>query len=220
MVKVYEQLEKLHSGLKDYAATIVNIVIILLTTGIEQLTSAAVYRCPCVELSQLDPGCKPNRTDTECVQRLNLGYGVAFIFAPAFSLFIFSAAANPRLWKLITGYWYKNSRKGKKQQNGKVQNQQNLTKNENDEQGRKIRHIIVTYLRILVKSLLSPLTWICIALIEGRYLACAITILPYRIGGDSGFENCEKVKGTVHKGRPHLNLKKLTPSPLSKKCPH
>jgi len=167
-----KDIERLYKGLKDYAGTVINIVVVLITGGIEQLTSAAIYRCPCVDLSQLGPGCKPNDTGifTKCAQRLNFGYGFAFIFAPAFALFVFSAAANPALWKSVTGYCHKPEKR-------RI----------------RVRDMTVTYCSILIQSLISPVTWISIALFDGNYLACAITTLPYTIGEGEDYENCEQV---------------------------
>jgi len=49
---VSKELGRLYKGLKDYAGTVANTSVVLITGGVEQLTSAAIYRCPCVELSQ------------------------------------------------------------------------------------------------------------------------------------------------------------------------
>ena len=164
------ELNKAFKKIKEYSGTATKTGIVFATGGIEQITTVAIYRCPCVEPSQLSPGCNTTSNSLRCSQQLNYGYGFAFIIAPAFALFIFSAAANPKLWKSITGCCFK-SEKYKK---GVLQTS-------------------VTFTTILMNSLLFPCTWICIALLDGQYLACAITALPYRIGSNNETEDCEDV---------------------------
>ena len=164
------QLGKSFKSLKDYTGALTNTSIVLVTGGLQQLTTIAVYRCPCVEPSSLGPGCNATSVSVECSQLLNYSYGAAFIFAPAFALFVFSAASNPKLWKSITGCMKRS-----------------------EEYQRGVRDTTFTFLTVLLQSLISPLTWICIALLDGKYLACSITTLPYRIGENTDFENCEEV---------------------------
>ena len=169
-----KELSKAYKGIKEYAGTVANTTIVLVTGGIEQITTVAIYRCPCVEPSKLSPGCNTTAHSLGCSQQLNFGYGFAFLIAPAIALFIFSASANPQLWKSITGCCFKS----KKYRRG-------------------FGETSVTFTTILIQSLVSPCTWVCIALIDGQYLACAITALPYRTGANTEFEDCEAVSSTV-----------------------
>ena len=165
-----DQLGAAFKSLKDYAGTFLNASIVLVTGGLQQLTTISVFRCPCVEPSSLGPERNDTSISIACSQLLNHSYGIAFILAPAFALFIFSAASNPILWKSITGCM-KRSKKHQERACGTT----------------------FTFVTILLQSLISPSTWICIALLDGKYLACSITTLPYRIGENTDFANCDEV---------------------------
>jgi len=165
------ELNKAYKNIKEYSGTVANTTIVLVTSGIEQITTVAIYRCPCVEPSQLGTGCNETSNSLTCSQSLNKTYGFSYIFAPAFALFIFSAAANPKLWKSITGCCHKSK-----------------------EYSQGVRDATATFITILIQALVSPFTWICIAFLDGQYLACALTPLPYRIGtGDKEYIDCEEV---------------------------
>ena len=163
------QLTKVTKGLKDYAGTATNVIIVLGTTGIEQITTVVVYRCPCVEPSQLGPGCNETNFSFQCSRTLNYSYGFAFIFAPAVAFYIFSVAASPKMWKVLTGCGGKAAK-------------------------HKLGTLSATWtiFSILIGAFVSPVTWVCIALIDGRFLACAITPLPYLLG-TSRQPSCEDV---------------------------
>ena len=166
------QLSKIYKTTKDYAGTLTNSTIIAVTVGIEQLTTLAAYRCPCVNPADVVPNCRNTTVyDLSCGQRLNVGYGFAFILAPAFALFVFSLAAQPKVWKVLTGCFRKSR-----------------------EHKRDVKDTSETLFLCFCKSLISPFTWISVALIDGRYLACSLTPLPYEIGEkDSRYSSCQKV---------------------------
>ena len=166
-----KQFSSLYKTLKEYSGVISNSAIVLATTGLQQITTVTVYRCPCVELSSLGEGCNTSRYSPSCTQQLNYGYGLSYLIAPAFALLIFTFAANPNLWKSITGCVGKSS-----------------------QYKRKTPDASWTLVSIFAQSLISPATWICIALIDGRYLACSVTALPYDVGfNGSTYANCEAV---------------------------
>ena len=167
------QVTKAYKSLKEYAGTAANAGIIIVTGGVEQITTVVIYRCPCVEPKMLGPGCNETQTSLSCSQALNFGYGFSFIFAPAFALFIFSVAASPKLWKIVTGCTKK------------------VEKHKEDAQT-----ISWTLSSIIFGAFISPVTWVCIALVDGQYLACSITPLPYRLGANN-FETCEDVSALI-----------------------
>jgi len=167
------QLAALYKVIKEYGGTITNSAIILGTTAVQQLVTLAVYRCPCVEPSALGPECTGasiTERPSYCFQQLNRGYGLAYIIAPAIALYIFGIAANPNLWKSTTGCIGKSV-----------------------EYKRGTTAVLLTLLGILSRAVISPITWICIALIDGRYLACSVTIIPYDIGNNGTYSSCEAV---------------------------
>ena len=165
-----KSLGSIFKGLKDYSGTVANTSVVIATGGVEQITTIAIYRCPCVEPSQLSPGCNETSYSLACSQLLNYSYGISFILAPAFALLVFSAAANPKLWKSMTGCC-----------------------NRSEKYRRGVGETAFTLTTIMLQSLVSPITWICIALVDGQYLACAITTSPYRFDSEDGIENCEDV---------------------------
>ena len=172
--KMAAQAKALYKTLKEYSGTISNSAIILGTTGVQQLTTLAVYRCPCVDPSVLGPGCEISSSGADrtpdCLQQLNYGYGLSYIIAPAIALYIFSIAASPNLWKSITGCIGKSA-----------------------EFRRATTDASWTLLTIFSQGLISPITWVCIALIDGRYLACSLTILPYDVGPSRTYNTCNAV---------------------------
>ena len=165
-----QQIANFLKGLKDYAGTAANTGIVLATGGIQQIATVALYRCPCVEPSLLAPGCDKTMSSLSCTRLLNVSYGFFFIFAPAFALFTFSISASPKLWKIITGCCKKEK------------------KNVED-----FQTVSSTFAIISIRSLVSPATWVIIALLDGRYLACASTPLPYLIGTNGRYATCEDV---------------------------
>ena len=165
-----QQIAKSLKGLKDYAGTAANAGIVLATGGIEQIATIALYRCPCVEPPLLAPGCNKTMSSLSCTRLLNVNYGFSFIFAPAFALFAFSIAASPKLWKIITGCCKKTERLQEDCQT-----------------------VSWTLASISIRGLVSPGAWVCIALLDGRYLACALTPLPYLIGINGRYATCEDV---------------------------
>ena len=165
-----QQIVKSLKGLKDYAGTAANAGIVLATGGIEQIATVALYRCPCVKPSLLGPGCNETMSSLSCTKLLNAGYGFSFIFAPAFALFAFGIAASPKLWKIITGCGTK------------------IEKFQED-----CQTVSWTLCSISLRGLVSPVTWMCIALLDGRYLACSLTPLPYVIGTNGHYKTCEDV---------------------------
>ena len=162
----------LYKSLKDYTGTISNSVIVLATTGLQQLTTLAVYRCPCVEPSNLGEDCENQSAEraSTCFQRLNFNYGLAYIIAPAIALYLFSIAASPNFWKSITGCVGKSA-----------------------QYKRATTDASWTLLAIFSQAVVAPVTWVCIALIDGRYLACSITIQPYDIGPEGKYSSCNQV---------------------------
>ncbi|XP_076824774.1 calcium homeostasis modulator protein 6-like [Clavelina lepadiformis] len=168
-----KQLGTLAKTLKDYSGVIASTGIVAVTGAIEQLVTLASYRCPCVSLAELGPNC----TDVlltesgRCSNLLNIGYGLSFIIAPAIGLFLFGMVSNPKMWKTCTGFINKIKRFK-----------------------RDWVEILKTVSQIAAKATIAPITWVAIALLDGRFLACAITPLPYDIGRPtSQYDNCEKV---------------------------
>ena len=163
---ILDHFSKLLKTIREHTGTFSKLFIVLLTTGIEQLISVAVYKCPCEDSTSIDPSCPTTTYSFACTKELNRWYGLVFIFIPALVLFIFSISASPKFWKIITGRCYK---------------LEAFKKSELE--------TAWTLLKICCKALIAPSTWVCIALLDGRYLACAITPLPYA-DLESG---CEKV---------------------------
>ena len=166
-----KQLSSFYKSIKDYTGTVVYTSIVILTTGLQQLSTLAIYQCPCVDPSSLDQNCRNVSTYSfSCTKNFNLGYGLAFILAPALALFVFSVSASPKFWKVITGRCHK---------------LQAYKRTEFE--------TAWTLIAIFSQALIAPATWVCIALIDGKFLACAITPLPYDVGPESGIPSCKKV---------------------------
>ena len=166
-----KQLGTFYKSIKDYTGTLTNTFIVFVTIGLQQVSTVAIYQCPCVDPSSLDQNCRNVSTYSfACTKDLNRGYGLAFILAPALALFVFSVSASPKFWKVLTGRFHKLK-----------------TYKRTDFE------TAWTLFAIFSQALIAPATWVCIALIDGRYLACAITPLPYDVGPESRIPSCEKV---------------------------
>lgn len=165
-----KQLSELAKKAGDYAGTAANTGIALATVGIEQLTTVAVYRCPCVSSKEL--GCNVSQIGSaKCAHNLNLGYGLSFIIAPAIALFVFGMISNPKMWKLLTGCNHKEKMKK-----------------------RSCMFFAWTLMEVAGNALIAPVTWVAIALLDGRFYACAVTTLPYDVEhASASFASCEAV---------------------------
>lgn len=157
--------------LKKYSSSLGKISVVLITGGFERITSVAIYRCPCVNPFQLEKNCKNfSEFSSSCTVSLNFWYGLSLILAPAFALFVFSILAQPRIWKCVVGF----CKKDPEHKRSKVE-------------------VFRTVILVIMKALISPATWICIALIDGKYLACMLTALPYDVGSMGSSKTCQTV---------------------------
>jgi len=158
--------------LGDYTGTAINSGIVAVTTGIEQLTTLATYRCPCVSRAQVS-NCTnvQSLSSVRCAVLLNYFYGLSFIIVPAIGLFVFGMVSNPRMWKSLTGIC-----------------------NKPKDTRRSWSQACSTFVGISGKAFIAPVTWVVVALLDGRYYACAATALPYDVDRVSAtYKNCEVV---------------------------
>ncbi|XP_039271874.2 calcium homeostasis modulator protein 6-like isoform X2 [Styela clava] len=81
-------------------------------------------------------------------------YGLVYLVVPAVVLLILGYALNSSTWRLFTG----------------------ICKRSTNSFGKMGCYITF---QILMRSLVAPVSWICIALLDGKYYACAMTSQPY-----------------------------------------
>ena len=156
--------------LKKFKGSVVRVTIALLTGGIHQLSTLLVYRCPCVDLIQLPPRCRNDIQlgSAQCALTFNFLYGISFVIAPAVGLFFLGFALQPTTWNAITGWLQRKHREW--------------------------RHLSALLCKVTGRALISPVTWICITMIDGERLSCAITPLPYDVGGGGAtYSSCREV---------------------------
>ena len=148
--------------------------IALLTAATQQAITAITFRCPCVHYNETTSDCRLvilGLENAQCVQPLNFYYGLSFVYGPAVALFVLGLVIQSTLWEIITGWCYRTE-----QYQGSCKTFMKNTK------------------KILGCALLSPLTWIVVALIDGRHVACAFTPLPYDAGDTlSTYADCFEV---------------------------
>nr|XP_039272267.1 calcium homeostasis modulator protein 6-like [Styela clava] len=165
-------------SLTQFKGTALNTGIAVLTVVLEEVLNRAVYYCPCVTPSELgDCFSTSNSINSsfKCTAEINHTYGLSYIFGPAIALFFFMAASSPRLWKTLTGCCNKDK----------------------DSRRRKDR-VLWTFIEIFGRALIAPVTWVCFALLDGRYYACAVTPLPYDIGKTGHqYSSCTEVAKAV-----------------------
>ena len=152
---LYEQISEVTSNYKN---AIFNSAAIIFTGGVGRLTSLITFRCPCVEPNELPKTCyNPTaQRNYACMSFLNFSYGLAFVIAPAIGFFALGLLLKQKLWKALTGHRYK----------------QHTESHER-------RKFYGTVFGMVTKSLLYPGSWISLALLDGEFLACALTTLPY-----------------------------------------
>ena len=154
----------------NYKYTVFNAVAVLFTSGIQQITTLVTFKCPCVDPIQLPENCK-NTTEhrsIRCMTLLNYFYGMSFIIAPAVGFFVFGLVLKQKLWKAVTGHRYKD--KTEKLERSKYYG---------------------TILTAMIKSLIYPASWISAALLDGDFLACALTSMPYDL--QNSYSSCWNV---------------------------
>ncbi|NXM92309.1 CAHM6 protein, partial [Oenanthe oenanthe] len=107
----------------------------LLMAVIEQIFSSVLFQCPCNSAFE------------------NMLYGLSFLLAPAFILFLIGYMVNAEMWLLLTGkcsqenHWQCSS-------------------------GRTCAYLC-QLLQVTAKALVAPLAWIAVALLRANYYECA-----------------------------------------------
>lgn len=150
--------------MKSFSVSTTNTFIALGIIGIEQIFKVAAYKCPCL-------------VDGGKGQALgNRVYGLVFLLVPALVLFVLGFALSPTTWRLLTGIWKREKKKNTRKHEEKHKKGQKNT--------RKL--LCCTLLIIMMRSCVAPISWICIALLDGHYYACAMVKTPYS-------ESCEVV---------------------------
>lgn len=159
--------EKVLSLAHNYKNSAFNSLAILFTGSAQQITRLITFTCPCIEDKDLPDRC---RSETgykrfACMNSNNFVYGMTFIFAPAVIFFIIGLVLKENFWKAVTGHKYK--KKTEKYERPKYWS---------------------TVFRAFVKSLIYPITWVSLALLDGEFLACSLTSLPYDM--ENSYEDC------------------------------
>lgn len=99
----------------------------------------------------------------------NMLYGSAFLLAPAFILFLLGVMVNPRIWRLLTGKC-------------SSQHLQGITWG-------TCACFCQVFLPVTAKALVSPLTWIAVALLGADFYECAASgssLIQSRFCKDNG----------------------------------
>ena len=172
----FAQVPKGLSCKNTFGKSASKVIIAAVTGAAHQVITSVTFHCPCVDLSDLETGCSSNidpkvSPTSQCSQLLNFGYGLIYVAGPAVALFFLGLALQTNFWKLVTGC------------------EQMLARFP-----RKRRYMCKSMVEIIWRAFLSPLTWICFALFDGRHFACAYTSLPYDVGNPgSMYANCQQV---------------------------
>ena len=166
--------EQLSEVTLNYKNAIFNSVAIAFTSGFGKLTSYLTFRCPCVDPKALPKTClnAADYRDFACMNSTNFAYGLSFVVAPAIAFFVLGLLLKQKLWKALTGHRYK-------------------APTETHEK----RKFCETVLGMAFKSLIYPATWISLALLDGQFLACALTAVPYDL--KNSYKNCWTVSYCV-----------------------
>jgi len=155
----------------SFVKSVVSVVIASITAAAQQLTTLGSYRCPCVSVANL-PNCTSAALGSSaCSRQLNFAYGISFMLAPAMVLFLFGVAANPHMWKTMTGLFWKTAK-----------------------QRREKTEVCVSVMRVFATASIAPITWVTVALLDGRFYACATTSLPYDVHRQGAvYKDCDAV---------------------------
>ena len=167
-------MRNIWNHLKANIGSWLSVIIALGTAGIHEIVIKTSFHCPCVEPAHLPRNeCaseEPGLFSMSCTTRLNFFYGISFLIGPAVAFFLLGLALQSTMWRVVTG-WCKRS-----------------------SQYQGTFHTLWRKAgRIIGIALVSPVTWICIALIDGSHMACAFTPLPYNVGTGAEYSNCFEV---------------------------
>nr|XP_026693716.1 calcium homeostasis modulator protein 6-like isoform X1 [Ciona intestinalis] len=102
--------------------------------------------------------CTRNSTSATLIPGVseNAIYGGVYIIVPAIALFILGIAMNQKTWKLMTGCARRHQAAARGYKAG-----------------------CATLMEILMQAMVAPCAWIAIAMLDGKYYACATTVQPF-----------------------------------------
>ena len=202
--------------LSSYSVAAQVILAVSAVAGINQIIEVASFKCPCVMEVDLNLTCKSH--GNFCPTANKAIYSYLFIFGPAAILFILSFMVNKIFLRKITGCCPAKDEslcfsfvedKGenaahKKQNNSGNQDREPLNgQMQKKKSNKKIKSFFFSSVvnpfssscifRILCFAFIAPFSWIILSLIDGEYLACALTSLPYSFRPGQACQNTTNV---------------------------
>ena len=185
--------------------------------GINQLIEVAAFECPCIMEADLNLTCE-SYLSSFCPLRDKALYSYLFVFGPASILFLLGFMVNKKFWKKITGCRCSSAKKiccciKKKRRYASREGESNPgTSNAaspNEEKStiwKKLKNCDCSIFSTLGYALIAPMSWILLSLIDGEYLACGLTSLPYSFGPEEACQNTTNVS-TADSYNPPINVK-------------
>ncbi|CAK8695824.1 unnamed protein product [Clavelina lepadiformis] len=137
-----------------------NVLVLASTIGVNQVIKLIAFKCPCISKSELDAG------------HTNYWYGMAYFFAPAVVLFLIGIILHLDTWKWLTGCCRR------------LHHSVNFSRKD---------HSIAACLsmsKVMGVALLLSSAWVSVSLLDGDFMACALTPLPYNF---STLQSCDDI---------------------------
>ena len=159
-----QRFQSFSSSLAFRSGTVQSVIAAGIVAGVNQLLERVSFECPCAMEGNLN--C--SSATFFCPTRDRYLYGSMFLFGPAVLLLFLGFSVNWRFWKEITGCFRSQKSSSEKETNRK--------------------RLFFKFCKAFGFVMITPLTWIILSLLDGDYLACALTALPYSF---SEGQNCE-----------------------------
>ena len=185
--------------LSSHLTTVQKVLTVAAVAGINQLIQAAAFECPCIMEADLKLTCKSN---LNCPVREKTIYCCLLAFGPATILLLLGFMVNEKFRRYITGCCCSSEKNIccciEKERRDPPRADQGNPETSNAESPSEENNIVRKRLKICVLSIpcfaiIGPLSWIILSLIDGEYLACGLTSLPYSFGHEQTCQNTTNV---------------------------
>ena len=192
-----ENFKNAATFLSFHSTAVQSVLKVSAVAGINQIIKVTAFQCPCIMEADLKLTCNSSLRSF-CPRRDKAEYSYLFIFGPAVILFMLGFMVNEEMWRNVTGCCScsaKNIHFSNTRNYGSLSNQSNpctsnaLSPSEENNTVWKKQKNCPSALRISGFAFIAPLSWILLCFIDGEYLACALTSLPYSFKPNQTCEN-------------------------------
>ena len=190
--------------LSSHSTAVQSVLTVAAVAGINQLIEVAAFECPCIMEADLNLTCE-SYLSSFCPLRDKATYSYLFVFGPASILLFLGFMLNKKFWRTITGCCCssannicccikKKKRYAPRADQGNPETSNAASPNEKKTAiWKKLKVCVYSVFSTLGFASIAPLSWILLSLIDGEYLACGLTSLPYSFGPEQTCQNTTNV---------------------------